>query len=84
MRNTNLFKIIAFSLAAAVTFTSVPVSPAEAGTGFLLPVAGVARALNEGKSATVVKADKDSSSSARSDKKEIKIAKEDKEFEIRD
>ena len=82
MRNTNLFKIIAFSLAAAVTFTSVPVSPVDAGTGFLLPVAGVARALNEGKSAMVVKADKDSSSSAKSGNKEIKIAKEDKEFEI--
>ncbi len=84
MRKTDLFKFIAFTLATVITFTSFPLSPAEAGTSFLLPVAGVARALNEGKSVTVVKADKIKSSSAASDSKVVKeVAEKEKEFEIK-
>jgi len=45
------------ALSAAVTFTMFPTMADAATMSELMPVAGVARALNEGKSVTVVKAD---------------------------
>ena len=50
-------RFTAMALSAAVTFTMFPTMADAATMSELMPVAGVARALNEGKSVTVVKAD---------------------------
>ncbi len=57
-RSSLLNKCIAFTLAGTVTFASLPGVPVLADTtGGSLPVAGIARALNEGKSVTAIRAD---------------------------
>ena len=84
--NRFVTRFSAIGLAAALTLNGLCINVGAAGTGDLMPVAGVARVLGEGKSVTAVKAEKikkdesSDSSIIRKLKDEPEISAEDVEF----